>query len=98
MPPTDQEIERSGARAKYFLTMHVLCSVFVLGTSLIIMIALVFTHTEDMSARVNFPLNLLSYLFLPILGLSLGLSVLLVRPYYRCDCSGGEPPKGNIIV
>jgi hypothetical protein len=98
LPPTDKEIERSSERTKYFLTMHVLSSIFLLGTCLIIMLVIVFTSPTVMGSRVAFPLQMTTYLFLPILGLSLGLSVFLVRPYHRCDCSGGEVPEGNIIV
>lgn len=96
--PTDKDIERSRQRGKHFLTVHVLTSIFVLGTSLIVMLIIVFSWPEMMQAKVAFNLNYLIYVFLPLLGLSLALSVLLVRPYHRCDCSGGEIPGGNMIV
>ena len=97
-PITNQDIERSRQRAKHFLTIHVLGSIFLLGTSLIIMLIIVFTSQETMQEKVFFPLDYIIYIFLPMLGLSLGISVLLVRPYHRCDCSGGEVPSGNVIV
>ncbi len=62
------------------------------------MLVIVFTSRKAMQAKVFFPLDYLIYIFLPTLGLSLTFSVLLVRPYHRCDCSGGEIPSGNIIV
>ena len=96
--PTVADIESSKERAKHFLTVHVFSSIFILGTSIIVMLILVFTSPDLMSERVSFPTIWLTYLFLPILGLSLGASVILVRPYHRCDCSGGEIPSGNIIV
>ena len=47
---------------------------------------------------LNLELQTLSNLVLPTMLISLGLAVLTVRPYHRIDCSGGEVPKGNIIV
>ena len=96
--PTDKDIERSRQRGKHFLTIHVLTSIFILGSSLIAMLIIVFTNFETMQSKVVFPLEYLTYLFLPLLGLSLAISILLVRPYHRCDCSGGEIPSGNVIV
>lgn len=98
LPPSDKEIARGQARSKYFLTVHVLCSIFLVGGSLVLMLILVFTAQAEFQYQVAFPLTYLINIFLPILGLSLGLSVLLVRPYHRCDWSGGEVPSGNIIV
>lgn len=98
LSPTDKDIDRSRKRGKHFLTTHVLSSIFILGTSLITMFIIVFTAQTEMQPKVIFPLEYLTYLFLPLLGFSLGASVLLVRPYHRCDCSGGEIPSGNAIV
>ncbi len=42
-----------------------------------------FPAYQGVGERVFFDLNLLNTLFLPLLGLSLGLSVLLARPYHR---------------
>ena len=97
-PPTEQDEEKSNDRTKHFLTIHLLSSIFILGTSLLVMTILVFTKPDLMADRVAFPSMWLTYLFLPILVLSLGISVLLVRPYHRCDCSGEKIPSGNIIV
>jgi len=96
--PTDKDVDRSRQRGKHFLTIHVLTSIFILGSSLIAMLIIVFTSHEVMQSKVVFPLDYLTYLFLPLLGLSLAISLLLVRPYHRCDCSGGEIPSGNVIV
>ena len=97
-PPTEQDEEKSNDRTKHFLTIHLLSSIFILGTSLLVMTILVFTKPDLMADRVAFPSMWLTYLFLPILVLSLGISVLLARPYHRCDCSGEKIPSGNIIV
>lgn len=96
--PTEKDVERSRQRAKHFLTVHVMSSGIILGSSLIFLLIYVFTNRELMQQRVAFNLDLLVYLFLPLLGLSLAFLVLLVRPYHRCDCSGGERPSGNVIV
>ena len=122
----------NAVRSKYFLTMHILTSIFVLGVSLIFMLIIIHSNpahyyqqtilTPEVSLTdrgvkyVNclmsmflifiefklfsyfFHLQILSYICVPILGLSLGTSVMLARPYHRCDCSGGEIPAGNIIV
>ena len=96
--PTEKEVERSRQRAKHFLTVHVMSSVVILGSSIIFLLIYVFTNEAEMQQRVAFNLDLLVYLFLPILGLALAFLVLLVRPYHRCDCSGGERPSGNVIV
>ena len=96
--PSEKDIERSLQRGKHFLTVHVLTSIFILGSSLIVMLIVVFSDRQTMQSRVAFPIDYLIYIFLPLLGLTLGLSVLLVRPYHRCDCSGGEIPTGNAIV
>ena len=98
VPPTEKDIERSRIRGKHFLTIHVLTSIFILGSSLIAMLIIVFTSYDSMQSKVIFPLEYLTYVFLPLLGLSLAISILLVRPYHRCDCSGGEIPSGNVIV
>ena len=96
--PNIKDIDRSKERAKHFLTIHVFSSIFILGTSLLVMLIMVFTSPDLSSEKVAFPLSWLTHFFLPILGLSLGASVLLVRCYHRCDWSGGEKPSGNIIV
>ena len=85
-------------RAKYFLTSHVIGSIAILGTSVLYTLISVQIHPEDFMTRPPFDLGLLNTLFLPLLGLCLGLSVFFARPYHRCECSGGEAPKGNIIV
>ena len=97
-PPTDKEAERSQIRTKYFLTMHVLSSIFILVPCIIIMYALIYVFPEFYFRLTIIPSEVLSTLLLPLLILSLGLSVLTVRPYHRIDCSGGEVPSGNIIV
>ena len=68
-------------------------------------------NSDGLNNQSSFDLGYLNTIFLPLLGLSLGLSFLLVRPYHRCECpspgdqtaeSDGSPivrkPKGNIIV
>jgi hypothetical protein len=60
----------------------------------------VMTYPEyyDLNTHAIFSVEQLPLIFLPVLGLTLAFSVLLVRPYHRCDCSGGETPSGNMIV
>ncbi len=43
----------------------------------------IFLRLQNVGERVFFDLGLLNTLFLPLLGLCLGLSVLLARPYHR---------------
>ncbi|CAB4064982.1 unnamed protein product [Lepeophtheirus salmonis] len=46
-------------------------------------------------------LDYLTFFFLPVLGISFGLSTLLVRPYYRFECTSNpelSKPKGNVIL
>lgn len=95
---TMRDIQRSQGRARYFLTAHIASSVFILGLSLLFVLIFVQVRGHEFALVVAFDLNLLNIVFLPLLGLSLGLSVLFVRPYHRCECSGGEAPQGNIIV
>ncbi len=45
----------------------------------------VFPTFQGVGERVFFDLNLLNILFLPILGFSLAMSLLLARPYHRCE-------------
>ena len=45
-----------------------------------------------------FPVSQLSYVFLPLLGLCLAVSLLLVRPFHRADRAEGEVLRGTIIV
>lgn len=95
---TEKDISRSRVRSKYFLTMHILSSIFVLGASLVFMLILIHSDpTHYYNEKILTP-EILAYICVPILGLSLGASVMLARPYHRCDCSGGEIPSGNIIV
>ena len=96
----EKEIDRLRHRAKYFLSAHVLSSIFLVGGSFLIMLILVVTNAEyyDLNTQAIFSVEQLPLIFLPILGLTLAFSVLLVRPYHRCDCSGGETPSGNMIV
>ena len=96
----EKEIERLRHRAKYFLSAHVLSSFFLVGGSFLVTLILVMTNPEyyDLNTQLIFTVDKLPLIFLPLLGLTLAFSVLLVRPYHRCDCSGGEPPSGNAIV
>jgi len=96
--PTEKEAARSQVRTKYFLTMHVLSSILVLGPSIGVMYGLIYSRPEAYLPLSIIPSTILSTLLLPLMGLSLGVAVLTVRPYHRIDCSGGEVPKGNIIV
>jgi len=100
-PATVKEIKQSSARARWFLSSHILTSLFILFPALIILTALV--HRAQVlelliDTRCAFPVSMLSTLFLPGLGLVLAVSLLLVRPYHRCHCTMGEAPKGNVIV
>ena len=88
-------------RSRYFLTAHTLSSIVILGSGLLATIIFVQTDPDghNLSPVISaFDLDYLNTLFLPLLGLSLGLSLLTVRPYHRCECSGGEGPAGNAIV
>ncbi len=88
-------------RARYFLTVHTLSSILIIGVSLLVTIVIVQTDPDKYHlrpVRSSFDLDYLNTAFLPLLGLSLGLSLLTVRPYHRCECSGGEGPRGNAIV
>ena len=76
-------------RAKYFLTSHVLANVFLLAPCLVLTIILVQVDPVHLGVKPAFDLDLLNTVFLPVLGLCLGLSVLFARPYHRCECSGG---------
>merc|ERR1712110_882815 len=95
---TEKDITRSRVRSKYFLTMHILTSIFVLGVSLIFMLIIIHSNPVHYYQQTILTPEILSYICVPIIGLSLGTSVMLARPYHRCDCSGGEIPAGNIIV
>ena len=97
---TDKEIELSANRSKYFLTSHVLCSMLILGPCLLTIIVMVQMNPEyfEFNSGASLNLNFLNTVFLPLLGLSLGFSILFVRPYHRCECSGNEMHKGNVIV
>ncbi len=99
-PVSMRDVERLRNRAKHFLTAHVVSSVVVLGSALLVTAVLVQAHPdlEGLDVRVAFDLGLLNSLFVPGLGLCLGLSVILARPYHRCQCSAGETPRGNFIV
>ncbi|XP_040568177.1 uncharacterized protein [Lepeophtheirus salmonis] len=90
-------------RARYFLTFHILTSAFILGGSLLTMLVLV--HNCRDCFRFNpeaiFSKDYLTFFFLPVLGISFGLSTLLVRPYYRFECTSNpelSKPKGNVIL
>ena len=90
------------SRSSYFLTSHTLSSLFILYPSIAIMTVLV-TRAQniqdmDISTAAIFPINYLSYIFLPLLGLCLAVSILIVRPFHRADRGKGEILKGTIIV
>ena len=51
--PTEKEIERSRLRAKHFLTVHVMSSGIILGSSLIFLLIYVFTNRALMQQRVG---------------------------------------------
>ena len=90
------------SRSSYFLTSHTLSSLFILYPSLAIMTVLV-TRAQniqdmDISTMAIFPITYLSYIFLPLLGLCLAVSILIVRPFHRADRVKGEILKGTIIV
>ena len=83
---------------RYFLTAHVASSLLLLGPAVLVTMILVQVYPEYSDRAAAFYPDRLNTLFLPLLGLSLGLSLLLARPYHRCECSGGEAPRGNFIV
>lgn len=91
-----QNKDGSRARASYFLSCHLLSSLLILGPALILLTALVqraalLPGSLSISTRAIFPLPLLSSLFLPLLFLSLGVTMLLARPYITIrDCTIGE--------
>jgi len=89
-------------RSSYFLTSHMLSSLFILFPSVIILIVLVHRAEVIPGLQVStisiFPISYLSMVFLPLLGLSLAVSLLLVRPFHRTDCTKGPAKTGNIIV
>jgi len=97
-PPSEKDLARSHVRTKYFLTMHVLTSIFILGPCVVVTYAMIFASPEYYLPMSIMSSQTLSNLVLPTMLISLGLAVLTVRPYHRIDCSGGEVPKGNIIV
>ena len=96
----EKEIDRLRHRGQYFLSAHVLSSFFLVGGAFLVTLILVMTSPEyyELNTHLIFSVDQLPLIFLPVLGLTLAFSVLLVRPYHRCDCSGGEPPTGNAIV
>ena len=79
-----------------------LSSLFILFPSLAILTILVHKAQVISSLAISttsiFPISYISTLFLPILGLCLAVSLLLVRPFHRADCTKGEAVEGNIIV
>ena len=89
------------SRSSYFLTSHTLSSLFILYPSIAIMTVLV-TRAQniqdmDISTIAIFPISYLSYIFLPLLGLCLAVSILIVRPFHRADRVKGEILKGTIF-
>ena len=51
-----------------------------------------FMHSSallQLNTLASFDLGYLNTVFLPLLGLSLGFSMLTVRPYHRCVVGGG---------
>lgn len=97
-PAIEKEMKQWSARARWFLSSHILTSLFILFPALIILTALV--HRAQVlelliDTRSAFPVWMLSMVFLPCLGLVLAVSVLLVRPYHRCQCTMPEKKKGN---
>jgi len=69
---TEKDISRSRVRSKYFLTMHILSSIFVLGASLVFMLILIHSDpTHYYNEKILTP-EILAYICVPILGLSLG--------------------------
>lgn len=89
-------------RSSYFLTSHMLSSLFILFPSITILTVLVnraqVLSTITISTISIFPITYLSMVFLPLLGLCLAVTLLLVRPFHRTDCTKGEGKEGNIIV
>lgn len=89
-------------RSSYFLTSHMLSSLLILFPSITILTVLVHRAQVIPSLAISttsiFPIYYLSTVFLPLLGLSLAVSLLLVRPFHRTDCTKGEAKEGNIIV
>lgn len=95
----DREVHDFEKRAKYFLTCHVLCSALLLGPCILAAVILVQADSNfHDSITLAFHTDYLNVFFVPLLGLSLGFSLILARPYHRCHCSDRETPKGNIIV
>ena len=93
---------KSSDRSSYFLTSHMLSSLFILFPSITILTVLVNRAQVFSSLTISttsiFPISYLSMVFLPLLGLCLAVSLLLVRPFHRTDCTKGEVMEGNIIV
>ena len=92
------------------MPQHTLTSLLVLYPAVALLTVLVTrarSGLEDGSLRPEaawvrtaavFPVSHLSYVFLPLLGLCLALSLLLVRPFHRADRAEGEVLRGTIIV
>jgi len=104
---SEQELNQSkevntSNRSSYFLTSHMLSSLFILFPSLVILTVLVHRAQVISSLAIStisiFPISYISTVFLPALGLSLAVSLLLVRPFDRADCTKGDAIEGNIIV
>jgi len=99
--PSQTNVKASD-RSSYFLTSHMLSSLFILFPSITILTVLVNRAQVFSSLTISttsiFPISYLSMVFLPLLGLSLAVSLLLVRPFHRTDCTKGEVMEGNIIV
>ena len=90
------------SRSSYFLTSHIMSSLLILYPSVAIVTVLVHRaqaiDSLDISTVAIFPVTYLSYVFLPLLGLCLALSILIVRPFHRADREKGEVLKGTIVV
>jgi len=101
MPESEKE-STLRSRSSYFLTSHTLSSLLILYPSVAIVTILVqraqVISTLHVSTKAIFPVTYLSYLFLPMLGLCLALSILIVRPFHRADREKGEILKGTIVV
>lgn len=101
MPESEKE-STLRSRSSYFLTSHTLSSLLILYPSVAIVTILVqraqVISTLHVSTKAIFPVTYLSYLFLPMLGLCMALSILIVRPFHRADREKGEILKGTIVV
>jgi len=97
----DQVLDREdknkvSARTHYFLSCHLICSLAIMGPALVLVTALVqraalLPDSLHVRTQAIFPLQTLSSVFLPLLGMALGVTLLLAQPYRHIrDCGKGR--------